>query len=111
MKAQQFWGSVRNIFLAILRGELMMRLHLDRYFPHIIWTFFLIWMLIWTGYRAEGTMSRVETSKKELSDMKIYHAQKTVQLVSIGRISTLEQLLEDLGSDVKMPEQPATRIQ
>ena len=68
---KRFWEIIRNIFSAILHGVLKMRLRLDKYFLHIIWTFFLIWMLIWTGYKAEGTMARVEKGKVELSDMKI----------------------------------------
>jgi hypothetical protein len=42
--------------------------------------------------------------------MKIYHAQKTVEVVSLDRISTVEDLLQKSGSDVELPVRPADRI-
>ena len=79
----------------------------DRYFAHIIWTFLLFWGAILSSMMVQKTLVQVEKNKEVLSDMKIYHAQKTVQIARLGRITTVEHLLEENGSDVTLPEKPA----
>lgn len=96
---------LKNSLRAILRGEFLMRF--DRYFMHIIWTFLLFWGMILSSMVVQKTLVQVEKNKETLSEMKIYHAQKTVQIARLGRISTVENLLEENGSQVTLPEKPA----
>ena len=51
-----------------------------------------------------------EKNKETLTDLKIYHAQKTVELARLGRLTTVEGLLEQNGSDVTLPDKPADII-
>ena len=102
--------GIGNSFIAIIRGEFLMRLRVEKYFPHILYLFFLVWMLIWIGIKSESTQLRVEKGKAELADIKIYYAQKTVQMMSLNRMSKLEDLLEAKGSDVSFPEKPADKL-
>ena len=101
---------IKNSVWAILHGEFLLRLRIDKFFPHILWTFLLFWGMILTSMMVQKTLVQVEKNKDVLSEMKIYHAQKTVQLVSMGRISTLERLLQEKESEVGLPEKPADRI-
>ena len=55
-------------------------------------------------------MYRVETNKKIIENLKIDNANKTCEIVSLTRISTVEAMLEETGSKVKAPEKPADRI-
>lgn len=107
---KKFWDILRNGVNAMVHGELLLRLHVDRYFIHILYTFLLLWLVILLDMRVEKTMATVERNKATLSEMKIYHAQKTVQMVSLNRISTVQQMLEEKGSDVTLPEKPAYKI-
>lgn len=111
MNGRTILRVLRNSLMAILKGEFLIRIRCDKYFPHIIYTFFLLWMMIWLNLKIETTMAKVERNKEKLGEMKIYHAQKTVSLVSLNRISTVERLLEEHGSDVGLPEKPADRIE
>ena len=54
-------------------------------------------------------VSKLEEYRKNEASMKdaIVNAQKTCDIVSLDRISTVETMLEDLGSDLKQPEKPA----
>lgn len=88
----------------------MLRFHVNRYFIHIIYTFFLFWVSIWLSLKIEKTLTKVEDNRKTLEDMEIYHAQKTVELVRLGRMSVVQEMLEEKGSDVAVPEKPAERI-
>ena len=39
-----------NSLIAIARGEFLMRLRVERFFPHIVYLFFLVWMLFSINY-------------------------------------------------------------
>ena len=99
-----------NSLIAIARGEFLMRLRVEKYFPHIVYLFFLVWLLIWIGIKSEGTQLQVEKKKAELTDMKIYHAQKTVEMMSLNRMSKIEDILKAKGSEVGFPEKPADKL-
>jgi hypothetical protein len=62
------------------------------------------------SYKAEQTMLRMERNKSILETQRIYHGQKTCDMVSLDRISTVETMLEELGSNVKPPQKPADRL-
>ncbi len=101
---------LKNAALATIKGEFLLRMHASRYFIHIIYTFFLFWVSIWLSLRIEKTMTKVEENRKALADMEIYHAQKTVELASLSKMSKVRSMLEESGSKLTMPEKPADRI-
>jgi hypothetical protein len=95
---------------SIISGDILLRMRVDRLFPYILYAFVLGWLSIWMSYRMEQTMIIVERNRKELESLKIYHAQKTCEYVGFDRISTIETMLEEKGSDIKAPEKPADII-
>ena len=101
---------LKNAFHAMIKGEFLLRLHINKYFIHIIYTFFLFWVSIWMSLKIEKTLTRVEEKRKVLQDIEIYHAQKTVELESMGRMTKIEQMLQEKGSTLSMPAKPADRI-
>jgi len=107
---RHIFGLLRNSIGAIIQGEFLIRLRFDRYFLHIIYLFFLAVVSIWIKLEIDQTMVRLEESKKELEDYKIYYAQKTCELVELDRLSTVEEMLEKKGSRLTIPEKPADRI-
>ena len=99
---------LRNAFLAAIKGEFLLRLQVSKYFIHIIFTFFLFWVSIWLSMKIDATLTRVEQNKRVLGDLEIYHAEKTEELVRLNRFSTVQHKLEQMGSEVNLPERPAT---
>ena len=95
---------------SIISGDILLRMRVDRLFPYILHAFVLGWLSIWMSYRMEQTMIIVERNRKELESLKIYHAQKTCEYVGFDRISTIETMLEEKGSEIKAPEKPADII-
>ena len=83
---------------AIGYGDILLRLRVDKFLPYILYAFFLAMVSILMSYKAEQTM------------LKIYHGQKTCDIVSFDRISTVETMLEELGSDVRPPQKPADKL-
>ncbi|MBP9997635.1 MAG: hypothetical protein KBS67_00150 [Bacteroidales bacterium] len=97
----------KNSFIAIIRSEFMVRINAGRYFVHIAYTFFLIGMIIWISLAIDTTMAKVEKNKNVLKELEIEHNQKTFEVVSLSRRSTVLQSLQNCGSQVTEPEKPA----
>ena len=98
---------LKEILKAIGHGDILLRLGVHRLLPYIFYVFILSMASICLSYKAEQTMVIREKNKKTLETLRIYYAQKTCDIVSLDRISTVETMLEDLGSDLKQPEKPA----
>ena len=75
---------------AIGYGDILLRLRVDKFLPYILYAFFLAMISILMSYKAEQTMLRMERNK--------------------ARISTVETMLEELGSDVRPPQKPADKL-
>lgn len=102
--------SAIKILKSIISGDILLVMGVHRLFPYILYAFILGWISIWMSYKAEQTMTLVEANKKELETLKIHHAQKTCEYVGLDRISTIEEMLTEKGSEVKAPVKPADII-
>ena len=100
----------KELGLSILKGDFMRRIKVSNYFIHILYTFFLFWVSIWLSLKIEKTLTKVEENRKVLQDTEIYHAQKTVELASMGRMSKIEDMLREKGSALTIPQKPADKI-
>lgn len=109
------WKAVSNAVLETLksigRGDILLRMRVDKLFPFILYTFALALTSIWLSYKADQTMYRVETNKKIIENLKIDNARKTCEIVGLTRISTVEKMLLEAGSEVKAPDKPADIIE
>ena len=95
---------------SILSGDILLLMRVDRLLPYILVLFALGWINIFLNYKIEQVMVQVENNKEILENYKIYHAQKTYQFVKMGRISTVEDMLEQGGSKLTAPAKPAETI-
>ena len=109
-KVSDIWEGLKNGFSAIITGNLLLRLNAGKYFIHIAYTFLLFGLVIWFSLMIETTMSKVEKNKAVLKELEIVHSQKVFEVVNVSRRSTVEQMLGELGSNVKEAEKPATVV-
>lgn len=98
----------KNSFIAVMKGEFLLRMNVGRYLIHIAYTFLLICIAIWVSLMIETTMARVERNKLTLRELEIEHSAKTFEVVSLSRRTTVEGMLRDMGSAVGEPTEPAT---
>ena len=103
-------SSVKSIVKSIISGDILLLLRVDKLFPYILYAFMLGWVSIFMSYKMEQTLGVVEKNRADLETLRIYHAQKTCEYVGLDRISTVEEMLKNTGSDVKAPEKPADII-
>ena len=102
--------AIVNSVVAILKGQFLLRLKVDKYFLQVAWTFFLFAMFILFGLGVDVTLSKVEDNKKQLQELEILHTQKRYELITLNRRSTVSTLLQEQGSDVAEPVRPAKKI-
>ena len=99
--------AVGAFFVSLGRGDLLLRMRVDQALPYILYGFLLGCLSIWMSYKTEQTMLKVQKNNSTLKTLKIHNAQMTYELVGLDRISTVENMLKEMGSDVKVPEKPA----
>ena len=99
-----------TVLKSILSGDILLLLRVDRLLPYILVLFVLGWINIFLNYKIEQVMVQVENNKAILEDYRIYHAQKTYQFVKMGRLSTVQEMLEKGGSELSTPVKPAETI-
>lgn len=109
-KVRDILSVIKNVFVAILRGELLLRLNMGQYFLHIIFLFFALGMVIWASLGIDSTMRRVEENKMVIEELKITKSRKEFEYMSMYRRSTIASMLEADGSKVTQRELPATSI-
>lgn len=106
--------TIGTIFIelikAIGKGELLIRLRVHKLLPYILYVFMLSMISIFMSYKAEQTMLKREKNKRRLETLQIFYAQKTCEIVSLDRISTVETLLMGMESELRQPEKPASVI-
>ena len=101
---------LKNVFHAVMKGEFLLRLNVGKYFIHIIYTFFLFGMVIWTSLAIETTMAKVERNKAVLKELEIATAQKYYDLAKASGRYDMEQRLKSMGSEVGEARKPATEM-
>lgn len=99
--------AIGAFIISLGRGDLLLRMRVDKALPYILYGFILGCISIWMSYKTEQTMLKVQKNNETLKTLKIQNAQMTYELVSLDRLSTVETLLEDMGSKVKAPIKPA----
>lgn len=99
--------AIGAFFLSLGRGDLLLRMRVDQALPYILYAFLLGCISIWMSFQTEQTMLKVERNNETLRTLKIHNAQMTYELVGLDRLSTVETMLEDMGSEVKAPQKPA----
>jgi hypothetical protein len=108
------WKGVMKAMIEIMksigRGDFLIRMRVDKLFPYILYTAFIGILSIWLSYNAEKTMYRVEVNKERIESLKYANANKACEIIGLSRISTVEKMLEESGSKLKVPETPAYTI-
>ncbi len=98
---------LKNVFTAVMKGEFLLRLNAGRYFIHIVYTFFLFWMVIWTSLMIETTMAKVESNKAVIKELEIANSQKYYDMARATGRSAVERRLKEMHSEVGEASKPA----
>jgi len=109
-KLSDVWTLLKNGFSAIIKGDFLLRINAGKYFIHIAFTFLLFWIVIFQSLMAETALRKVEKNKETLRELEIIYADKTFEVASMSRRSTVQQRLQQMGSELKEPEHQTTLL-
>ena len=105
-----FWVGVKGVFMAILKGQLLAKLHIDQYVLHIIWVFVLFTGMIVFNIVVENTLSEVENNKERIRELNAIITDKQYMIRSLESQGALEDKLIERGSELRKPAKPANVI-
>lgn len=104
-------GLLKNSLLAILRGKFLLKLNLDRYFVHILYTFFMFAVVIWVSLKIDDSMAKVEKNNRQIEELRIANRQKEFEIVRLSKRSAVKANLKKMHSDVHENDKPAYRLE
>ncbi|MCQ2177503.1 MAG: hypothetical protein MJY42_01290 [Bacteroidales bacterium] len=110
MAVKRIFSTIGNSLRAILKGEFLLRLGVTRYFSHIVFVFVLIAGVIWVSLLIDNSMNKVEKNRDRIRELATEHTMYKYELERRNDRETVTRTLEELGSEVKEPEKPATRL-
>ncbi len=103
-------GGFMNVFLTIARGNILTKIGVHKCLPHIIFAFGVCLLSILLSYYADRTAHERETARQKLDGMKIMYSEKYMEMVSLHRYTTVEDMLENSGSALKPLMEPVTEL-
>lgn len=110
MSAGNILTAIWQVVKSILEGKFLMRIGAEKWFPHFLYLFVLFWLAILFDMASENVIARAEKNRDVIKELSIKHAQKMVILKGFDRASTVDALLDNLNSEVGVPEKPAVVI-
>lgn len=105
-----FFGTIKNIALAIYHGKLLLKLRLDERFPQILVCLAAGFLAIMFSMMIDNTLIKVNRNNIKLEEQNDEIALKTIEMSKISNIENLEEMLKAKGSDLRAPAKPATEL-
>ena len=110
MKMKDIGRAIRNSFKALRNGEFLLRVRADKYYMHIMYLFLLMWLTIMLSLRVDKTLAKVGENNAKLEELRILKSQKDAEVVKLEGASATQERLNQMGSTLAMPTEPATMI-
>ena len=104
------FGGLMNVFLTVARGNILTKIGVHKCLPHIVFAFGVCLLSILLSYYADRTAKTRETTRRELEDARIMYSVKYMEMVSLHRYTTVEDMLEEKGSELKPLRNPVTEL-
>ena len=99
-----------NAFLSMGRGDIFIKLGVHRYLPHIVVAFAICTLSIILSYLADNQLIERGLKRRELEDARINYTLKNDEMISLWRMTRVEETLKKMGSDVTAPIKPAKEL-
>lgn len=108
---KRFFRWISDAFLTIMKGDVLLKLGVHRYLPHIAFAFAVCAFSIILSYYADRTLIVREKKLSELESVKIVYSSRYRELISLYRYTRVEDMLEKKGSDLKPLREPPTELE
>ncbi len=101
----------KNTIREFFSGDVLRRGWFKRQYKLILLICILMFMYIYSGYRAQSQKRRLSDIQKELQDVHFEQLTINAQLAEQTRQSALTTKLKERGSNISANQEPAIRIQ
>ena len=99
--------NITRKFVNFFSGDFILNRKLDRHIWFVIYVFVLVSATIAWRLTVESALVKVRHNEQTIEALNIARDQRAVELLSLDRRSTLEDLLKKNRSTLKAPETPA----
>ena len=110
-KGRNITKNVTRRFISFFSGDFILTRGLDRHIWFAVYIFVLFSILITWSLTVESALVKVRKNEKTIEALNIARDQRAIELLSIDRRSTLEELLHKNHSTLKAPGTPATLLE
>lgn len=98
-------------FKGMIDGSLITGLAVIKQLPFILFLVLLAIIYIGNRYHAEKMIRKINTSKEEVKNLRAEQITTTSELMNLSKPSTLENLVESRGLELKQLEKPPIKIE
>lgn len=102
--------KAKKMAISAYRGKLLLALGLDKYLMQIVFFFVMAITFIGIGIGIDATMARKEKNKVVLENLRSIHTELSCTLTSLNSVCKVEDMLGQMGSDLKIPTKQATVV-
>lgn len=104
------WTTLKNFFISIANGTLMLRLKLTKHFVKILGLVAVCFAFICVSLVIDESLRTVKKNNDILTEQKREIISKTFEFDQINRRLYLDERLEQMGSKVRKPSKPAIKL-
>lgn len=109
-KLKRIGKAVLNSFVAIWKGEFLLRLRAGRFLAHILYTFLLLGVIIWVSLLIDTAMNKVEKNYSRIGELKMEQSLLKIDITRAESRTEVARRLEAMSSPLRIPEQNATEV-
>ena len=104
------WEKIRKTGRAIVNGDYLMLINAEKLLVPVIVLIVLSGLSLIFGLYVDSELYQVEVNKKELRELNIEYTKTLCDYTSYQSISKVQELLEQHGSQLMIPENPPMEI-
>lgn len=101
---------LKNTVQSIFAGTFLLRLHITGHFAEILVCIMIAFFSIWVSMRIDNTLTQVKKNDAVLKEQRYQIDVRQYKLNRLDSRIQVEKSLENMGSDLRQPQKPATRI-
>lgn len=103
-------SKTTSLLKSALRGRLMLRLRVERFLFLILFAFAMMTLYIGMNIAIDSTLNAREKNRKVLENLQSIHTEMKCHLTSLDSVCQVEEMLENMGSELKIPEKQASKV-
>ena len=99
--------KLKKLITSLMHGKLLLALGVERFLPEIVFAFVMILVAIGVNIKIDSTLKQAQENKLVLMNLQSVHTATQCRLTGLDCASRVEDMLQDMGSNVAIPRKRA----